>query len=110
MKVIFLLLNIHLVLGQAPGDFQDICRTDFRYRALHDWIPYVKNTTVGVRGDVKWQILVDQNDYQSILNTGVGPSPVWISRDFDGDGRQVHCMYKLSVALKWGQFLLEDTT
>ena len=89
MKVIFLLLNIHLVLGQAPGDFQQICRTDFRYRPLHDWIPYVNDTTVGVRGHVKWQILVDQNDYQRILETGVGSSPVWMGRDVDGDGRQV---------------------
>ena len=110
MKVIFLLLNIHLVLGQAPGDFQDLCRTDYRYRTLHDWIPYVNDTTVGVRGDVKWQILVDQNDYQHILGTGVGSSPVWMRRDVDRDGRQVHCMYKLSVALKWGQLFLEHTT
>ena len=93
MKVEVFLLVVslpHLVFGQAPGDFQEICRTDFRYRTLHDWIPYVNdNITLGVRGDVKWQILVDQNDYQHILGTGVGSSPVWMSRDIDGDGRQV---------------------
>ena len=89
MMVIFLLLNIHLVLGQAPGDFQELCRTDFRYRPNHDWIPYVNDTTVGVRGDVKWKILVDQHDYQKILNTGVGTAPVWTRRDVDGDGRRV---------------------
>ena len=92
MKVVVFLLVVslmQLVFGQAPGDFQDICRTDFRYHTLHDWIPYVKDTTVGVRGDAKWQILLDQNDYQYILNQGIGSSPVWMTRDIDGDGRQV---------------------
>ena len=87
-----------LVVGQAPGDFQEICRTDFRYRMLHDWIPYVNDTTIGVCGDVEWKILVDQNDYQHILGTSVGSSPVWMRRDIDGDGRQV----RISIALKWG--------
>ena len=56
-----------LINGQAPGDFQELCRTDFRYRVVHDWIPYVNDTSVGVRGDVKWQIFVDQNDYQHLV-------------------------------------------
>ena len=96
MKVVvfFLVISLmQLVFGQAPGDFHKICRTDFRYRMPHDWIPYVNDTTVGVRGDVKWQILVDQNDYQHILRRGVGSSPVWKRRDIDGDGLQVWINY-----------------
>ena len=91
MKVVFihLLLDVVLVLGQAPGDSQDICRTDFRYRVLHDWIPYVNDTAVGVRGDVKWQVLVDQYDYQNILGQASIPAGVWMQRDVDGDGVQV---------------------
>ena len=90
MKVVFiLLLDVVLVFGQAPGDSQDICRTNYRYRVLHDWIPYVNDTAVGVRGDVKWQVLVDQYDYQHILGQASIPPGVWLQRDIDGDGVQV---------------------
>ena len=45
MEVTFLLLSMTLcfmlIMGQAPGDLQDVCRTNFRYRVAHDWIPYV---------------------------------------------------------------------
>ena len=76
-------------MGQAPGDFQEICHTDFRYRVHHDWIPYVNETSVGVRGDVKWQVLVDQYDYRNILGPSNIPPGVWMNRDVDGDGLQV---------------------
>ena len=82
---VFLLINGQL----APGDHHNICRTDFRYRTPHDWIPYANDTSVGIRGDVKWQVLLDQYDYQHILGTGIPPG-VWTARDVDGDGNQVH--------------------
>ena len=92
MKVAIFLLTaslIQLAFGQAPQDFHEICRTDFRYRTLHDWIPYVNDTTIGVCGDVKWQVLVDQNDYQHVLGGITIPPGVWTGRDVDGDDRQV---------------------
>ena len=78
-----------LITGQAPGDLQEICRTNFRYRVAHDWIPYVNDTSVGVRSEVKWQVLLDQYDYQNLLGSGQIPSSVWLNRDVDGDGLQV---------------------
>ena len=96
MKVtIFILIKccvFLLIKGQAPGDSQDICRTDFRHRTPHDWIPYANDTSVGVRGDVKWQVLLDQYDYQNILGSGIPPG-VWTARDVDGDGVQVHSLF-----------------
>ena len=94
MEVILFLLSMcfTLIVGQAPRDFQEICRTDFRYRTVHDWIPYVNDTSVGVRGDVKWQVLIDQYDYQNLLGASQIPASVWLNRDIDGDGLQV-CMY-----------------
>ena len=87
--IIFNVLFLNLVLGQAPGDFSLTCRTHFRYRGFHDWIPYVNDTAVGVRGDVKWQVIVDQFDYENILGEGV-LAGVWTARDFDGGGGQVN--------------------
>ena len=89
MKALIFILSMCLIHinGQAPGDAQSFCRTDFRYRTPHDWIPYVNDTSVGVRGQVKWQVLLDQYDYQQILGESAIPPGVWISRDFDGDGR-----------------------
>ena len=91
MKAVIFILSMCLIQinGQAPGDAQSICRTDFRYRTQHDWIPYINDTSVGVRGQVKWQVLLDQYDYQYILGASAIPPGVWTSRDFDGDGRQV---------------------
>lgn len=79
-----------LINGQAPGDVNEICRTNFRYRVNHDWIPYVNETSDGVRGDVKWQILIDQYDYQNILGNTRIPPGVWMQSDVDGDGVQVY--------------------
>ena len=97
MKVtIFILIKccvFLLIKGQAPGDRQQRCRTDFRYYdGLHDWVPYVNDTSVGVRGDVKWQVLLDQYDYQNILGNGIPPG-VWTARDVDGDGNQVYSSF-----------------
>ena len=96
MKVMicFLLsiLCFALAKGQtpvAPGDAQISCRTDFRYRRAHDWIPYVNDTSVGVRGEVKWQVLLDQYDYQNIIGPNQIPPSPWEIRDIDGDGVQV---------------------
>ena len=67
----------------APDDHHEICRTDFRYRVAHDWIPYANDTSSGT-----WKVLIDQYDYQNLLGTGIPPG-VWTGRDIDGDGRQV---------------------
>ena len=66
----------------APHDRHYICRTDFRYRAAHDWIPYANNTSSGT-----WKVVIDQYDYQNLLGTGIPPG-VWTRRDIDRDGRQ----------------------
>ena len=68
--------------AMAPDDRHSICRTDFRYRGFHDWIPYANDTSSG-----NWRMLLDQNDYQNIL--GGFPPGEWTSEDFDGDGRTV---------------------
>ena len=85
LAIILCCLCFVLVSGQAPDDFSRDCRTNFRYRGSHDWIPYVNDTAVGNRGDMKWQVLLDQFDYQTLLQSGV----IWTVRDFDGDGLQV---------------------
>ena len=92
MKAVILILSMCLIHinGQAPGDAQSICRTSFRYRTQHDWIPYVNDTSVGVLGLVKWQVLLDQYDYQQILGQTTIPHGVWTSRDFDGDHAKVY--------------------
>ena len=87
MKVTLFVLNIvpcFALVGQsvAPMDASSTCRTDFRFRGAHDWIPYVNDTSDGVRGQVKWQVLLDQYDYENLI----GP---WEARDVDGDGVQV---------------------
>ena len=100
MNLLILLLvhvDVLLVWGQAPGDFQGICRTDFRYRIVHDWIPYVNDTADGIRGDVKWQVLIDQYDYQNILGEISIPPGVWTEKDLDGDNRKVWIMITLHV-------------
>ena len=66
----------------APDDRHSICRTNFRYRAAHDWIPYANYTSSGT-----WKVLLDQYDYQNLLGAGT-PAGVWTGRDIDGD-RQV---------------------
>ena len=73
----------------APEDVQTICRTSFEYRGPHDWIPYVNDTSVGVRGEVKWQVLLDNYDYQNLIGTNIFPPSVWEVWDFDGDGIEV---------------------
>ena len=76
-----------VVRAIAPDDRHDICRTNFRYRVAHDWIPYANDTSSGT-----WKVLLDQYDYQNILGTGI-PSGVWTERDIDGDGKQVNLGY-----------------
>ena len=49
----------------------------------------MNDTSDGVRGEVKWQVILDQYDYQNILGTDFPPG-VWTERDFDGDGVQVY--------------------
>ena len=78
----------------APNDFSITCRTDFQYRAAHDWIPYANDTSSGT-----WKLLVDQYDYQSIL----GFRGVWKAIDADmqptPDGITVCLDYKLNRSL-----------
>ena len=82
LLVILAIQTLRLVGAVAPADRHGICRTDFRYRALHDRIPYANDTSSGT-----WRMLLDQNDYQNII--GGFPTGVWTARDFDGDGRTV---------------------
>ena len=72
------------VVAVAPYDGHPTCRTNFRYRGHHDWIPYANNTSSGT-----WRMLVDQYDYQNVLGEFAFPAGVWTARDVDGDGRQV---------------------
>ena len=67
----------------APNDFDPICRTDFRYRVAHDWIPYANDTSSGT-----WKVLIDQYDYENLLNPGPPPK-VWSVKDVDGTGTTV---------------------
>ena len=80
----------------APNDFSVTCRTDFQYRAAHDWIPYANDTSSGT-----WKVLIDQYDYQSIL--GADPRTVWKAIDADTqptpDGITVRLDYKLNRSL-----------
>ena len=98
MEVTLFLLSVvpcfALVVGQipvAPMDASSTCRTNFMFRGAHDWIPYVNDTSDGVRGQVKWQVLLDQYDYENLIGPGFPASP-WEARDVDGDGVQVACV------------------
>ena len=90
-SILFVFISICFVLinAQAPGDFSDNCRTDFYYYAAHNWIPYVQDISVGVRGQVKWQLLIDQYDYINLLGSEELFPRVWTARDFDGDAVSV---------------------
>ena len=74
-------------------DASNTCRTNFNFnfnfRGAHDWIPYVNDTSDGVRGQVKWQVLLDQYDYENLIGPGLFPASPWEARDVDGDGVQV---------------------
>ena len=49
----------------------------------------MNDTSDGVRGEVKWQVLLDQFDYQNLIGTNLSPPSPWEVQDFDGDGLQV---------------------
>ena len=67
-------------------DYDPVCRTDFRYRLSHDWIPYANASS----GDgIRWRVLVDQHDYQNIFGSQNVPPGVWKEVDVDGDGLNV---------------------
>ena len=107
MEVTLFLLSIvpclTLVMGQipvAPMDVLPTCRTNFNFRGAHDWIPFVNDTSDGVRGQVKWQVLLDQYDYENLLGPGLIPASPWEARDVDGDTIQVHtCMYSICMVI-----------
>ena len=71
-----------------------ICRTDFRYRVTHDWIPYANATS---EDGVKWKVLVDQYDYQNIFGKFSIPQGVWESVSNDGDTIQVSTVIILVI-------------
>ena len=70
----------------APDDYNAICRTNFRYRVAHDWIPYANDSSIATA----WKVLIDQYDYQNLVGAGT-PAGVWSAMQFspDSDGRQV---------------------
>lgn len=80
------------VLAVAPTDYHLVCRTDFRYRRAHDWIPYANDTSSGT-----WRVLIDQYDYENILGEQRVPPGVWSVRDVDGDGLQVNKVKSASI-------------
>ena len=89
LAVIFALcIQCLLVVAVAPYDAHSTCRTHFRYRVHHDWIPYANDTSSGT-----WRMLVDQYDYQNVLGENALPPGVWTSKDVDGDTRQVTLLY-----------------
>lgn len=67
----------------CPDDYDATCRTDYRYRVGHDWIPYA-NASSG--NGVRWRVLVDQHDYQNIFGQFNIPPGKWKANDVDGDG------------------------
>ena len=70
----------------CPDDYDATCRTDYRYRIGHDWIPYANSSS----GDgVRWRVLVDQHDYQNIFGQFNIPPGKWKEVDADGDGLTV---------------------
>ena len=78
----------------CPDDHQLICRTDFRYRVSHDWIPYANASS----GDgIRWRVLVDQHDYQNILGQFNIPPGVWKAVDADGDGLNVSTVTRIII-------------
>ena len=68
----------------APGDRSPICRTNFRYRLSHDWIPYANDTSSGT-----WKVLIDQYDYETLEGQFSIPPGVWSALDVDNDGLRV---------------------
>ncbi len=62
-------------LSQAPFDFDNICRTNFRFVNDHNF-------------PNNWKILLDSYDYSNLIGN------VWESRDVDEDGLNVsnHCL------------------
>ena len=78
----------------CPEEYDPICRTDYRYRVNHDWIPYA-NTSSG--DGIKWRVLVDQHDYQNIFGPYFFPAGKWKELDADGDGINVSTVTKSVV-------------
>ena len=70
----------------CPGDFDAICRTDFRYRVTHDWIPYANDSS---GNGIRWRMLYDQYDYQNIFGEFNIPPGKWKVHDADGNGNGV---------------------
>lgn len=61
-------------LSQAPFDYDNQCRTSFRYAAQHIFPDNVK-------------ILLDSYDYENLLNNG--DDNIWESVGYDGDSVNV---------------------
>ena len=78
--LVFLIQLVLQTISTAPDDRHLICRTDFRYRSAHDWIPYANDTSSGT-----WKVLIDQYDYQNLIGPGIPPG-VWTAFDADMDG------------------------
>ena len=70
---------------ECENVYHETCRTNFRYRSHHDWIPYANGSS---ENGIKWRVLVDQYDYQNVVGFTFPPS-VWKNIDEDGDSRGV---------------------
>ena len=73
---------------EEVNTYSDTCRTHFRYRAHHDWMPYA-NASSG--NGIKWRVILDQYDYQTLLGSSFFQTipSTWKGVDVDGDGRSV---------------------
>lgn len=76
LAVISLVLLILQALGQAPGDFNPICRTSASTNQDHIF-------------PNNWTLLLDSYDYQNLYNNITNPPPVWVAMSFDGDNANV---------------------
>ena len=83
---LFGLLLVKTSAASCPEDYHGICRTDFRYRVTHDWIPYANATS---DDGINWRVIIDQYDYQNILGEFSIPPGVWKTFDQDKDGTEV---------------------
>ena len=87
LVIVLVTWPLQLCSAIAPYDRHNICRTNFRYRVAHDWIPYANDTSTS---SGTWKVLLDQYDYQNLVDAGT-PAGVWSAGQFspDSDRRQV---------------------
>ena len=74
---------------KCEEDYHETCRTNFRYRSHHDWMPYANASS---ENGIKWRVILDQYDYQTLVGEFSFPQGVWKDLDEDKDGRSVRML------------------